>query len=65
MSAKQGVEAVLHAPGVGFAGGELELAQHHPGLRCTFIASTAAAFRLRPGGLVQERALASYEGARS
>jgi hypothetical protein len=37
---EHGVAAVLRAAGVGFAGRELELAQHHPGLRCTFIAST-------------------------
>jgi hypothetical protein len=37
---EQGVEAVLRAAGVGVARAELELAQHHPGLRCTFIAGT-------------------------
>jgi hypothetical protein len=38
---EQGVETVLRAAGVGFAGGKIELAQHHPGLRCTFIARTS------------------------
>jgi hypothetical protein len=37
---ERGVEAVLRDAGVGFAVGELELAQHHPGLRCTFVGGT-------------------------
>jgi hypothetical protein len=39
---EQGVEDVLRAAGVAFAEGEVEVAQHHPGLRCTLIASTDA-----------------------
>jgi aminoglycoside phosphotransferase (APT) family kinase protein len=37
---EQGVGSVLRAAGVGFDGGTIELAQHHPGLRCTLIAGT-------------------------
>jgi hypothetical protein len=37
---EQGVEAVLRDAGVASAGGEVALAQHHPGLRCTFLVGT-------------------------
>jgi hypothetical protein len=39
---EQGVAAVLRDAGVRFADGELELVQHHPGLRYTFIANTGS-----------------------